>query len=109
MVDRSRVGVFAVRQLIVLYLVVYDISSDRQRARLAKVLEAFGARVQGSVFEVRIAESRLDELRTALSMIVGRGQSGEVRVYPICVSCYNDAFAIGDIESAPVVEGYLIV
>ena len=92
-----------------LYLVVYDISKDRLRTKLAKVLEAFGARVQGSVFEVRLPESRLPELRSALSALVGRGHGGEVRVYPVCVKCYNGAFAIGDVETPSGADGYLIV
>jgi len=92
-----------------LYLVVYDISADRLRARLAKVLEAFGARVQGSVFEVRLPESKLEELRSALSAVVREGSAGEVRVYPVCVRCYNDAFALGDIENSTGDGGFVIV
>lgn len=35
-----------------LYLISYDITADKRRNALAKLLEGFGSRVQYSVFEV---------------------------------------------------------
>lgn len=33
-----------------MWLAAYDISSQKQRARAAKLLESYGSRIQGSVF-----------------------------------------------------------
>lgn len=49
-----------------LYLVVYDISCDRERGRTAAVLEGYGVRVQESVFEVRLSPAMKHGLQTAL-------------------------------------------
>jgi len=92
-----------------LYLVAYDIGSDRLRGRVARVLEAFGARVQGSVFEVRLPPSRLHELQGALAALFGGRLAGEVRVYPVCERCYEQAFAIGDIATPVASGGWLVL
>ena len=92
-----------------LYLVAYDISSDRVRTRISTVLEVFGARVQGSVFEVRLPEARLGELQRALSLVLGNTTAGQVRVYPVCDACYRGAFGVGAIAEADLALGFLIV
>ena len=92
-----------------LYLVTYDVSSDRLRERVSRVLEAFGARVQGSVFEVRIPESQLPELQASLSALFGGRMRREVRVYPVCERCYGQAFAIGDVAAPVAAKGWLVL
>lgn len=49
------------------YLVAYDIASDSRRARVARVLQGYGDRVQYSVFVVDIKPSKLIRLRDAVS------------------------------------------
>ncbi|MEZ0296523.1 MAG: CRISPR-associated endonuclease Cas2 [Candidatus Methylacidiphilales bacterium] len=44
------------------YLAVYDISDDRERTRLAKVLEAFGIRIQKSAFELRLTRAQRETI-----------------------------------------------
>lgn len=39
------------------FVLCYDIPEDRDRARLAKVCEGFGIRMQYSVFEFRLKEA----------------------------------------------------
>ncbi len=36
------------------YLVIYDISNNKRRAKLAKILEGYGTRVQYSAFEFKL-------------------------------------------------------
>ena len=67
------------------WVVVYDIAEDRRRIRAAKVLEAFGVRVQESVFECRIEEDRLRRLQKQLSRIVKTGDL--MRIYRVCDLC----------------------
>jgi len=45
------------------YLVIYDIANPRRLARVARVLEGFGQRIQKSVFECALDDSELDELQ----------------------------------------------
>lgn len=52
------------------YLVAYDISDDRRRARVATCLQAYGDRVQYSVFVVDIRPARLVRLRTKLEQLI---------------------------------------
>lgn len=37
------------------YAVVYDISSDKERAKVDRILKGFGFRIQKSVFECRLS------------------------------------------------------
>ena len=51
------------------YLVCYDVSDDRERERVARVVEAFGLRLQYSVFECRLSRSRLAALCQELELL----------------------------------------
>jgi CRISPR-associated protein Cas2 len=52
------------------YLVSYDISSPRRLRKVAKTCEAFGSRLQFSVFECPLDSKRLQQLRAALDAII---------------------------------------
>lgn len=58
------------------YAVVYDISCDKERARVDRTLKDFGFRVQKSVFECRICCSLflcLNHLSIKISVLNGFG------------------------------------
>jgi CRISPR-associated protein Cas2 len=66
------------------YVAVYDVSDDRERDRLATVLEGFGMRVQFSAFELRLTPAtrqtllrRVEDLRlkTGFVYLYRRGGS----------------------------------
>lgn len=66
--------------------VCYDVSSHRLRRQVVKILEAFGQRVQRSVFECRIEEKDYAELRRRLSQV--KLKEGDlVRYYNLCRTC----------------------
>ena len=74
------------------WVVCYDITSDRKRTRLAKVLGAYGERVQDSVFEVRTRDAgELAELRGRLAEAAGEEDAANVRFYPLCENCRGKA------------------
>lgn len=50
----------------VLYVVTYDIPSDKRRQKVAKLLEGYGRRVQYSVFECLLSEVKYEELQKRL-------------------------------------------
>ncbi len=66
--------------------VCFDISSDRTRRQATRVLEAYGTRVQKSVFECRIGERQFVELRQRMSQI-NLGAGDLVRYYTLCRAC----------------------
>jgi len=55
-------------------LVCYDISSDKRRNRVAKACESYGARIQYSVFECPLDETRFQQLKAELGDIIHRDE-----------------------------------
>jgi CRISPR-associated protein Cas2 len=45
-----------------IYIAAYDVTCDRERDRVAKILEGFGMRLQKSVFECRLTRSGKERL-----------------------------------------------
>lgn len=66
-------------------VVAYDISDDRRRERVAKILEGFGERVQYSVFECRLDKVQYLRLRHALEDVI-RADVDVVSFYFLCES-----------------------
>lgn len=52
------------------YLVSYDIANARRLRRVAKTLESYGTRLQYSVFECPLDDTRLAQARAALAEII---------------------------------------
>jgi len=86
-----------------MYVAVYDVTENREREQLAKVLEGYGLRVQNSVFECRLTVSSRNRLMQAverldlksgflyLYRIAGhskRLQEGKVPARPYCEEQY---------------------
>ena len=70
MAEREMLTVFA-----------YDVSSDKSRRKVARVLEKVASRVQGSVFEVRMTAARAKRTGAAIAPHLGPGDS--LRVYAV--------------------------
>jgi CRISPR-associated protein Cas2 len=64
-----------------LYLATYDISRNRERTRLAKVLEAFGVRIQKSAFEMRLTRAQRETLLNKIHAL--KLETGWVGLYRI--------------------------
>jgi CRISPR-associated protein Cas2 len=62
----------------------YDVSEDKRRTRISRLLEKQAARVQYSVFETRMTEARCLSLSQRLAAQLGEGDS--LRVYVISAS-----------------------
>lgn len=52
------------------YLVCYDIAHPKRLRRVAKVLEAYGTRLQYSVFECPLDETRLEQAKADLREVI---------------------------------------
>lgn len=78
-----------------MYLVSYDISSDRRRNRIARKLENYGKRIQYSVFECDIDEKRFQQLYAEIAKECAGMTDGSVRFYYVCRNCMPKMRLIG--------------
>lgn len=86
-----------------LVVISYDISDDRRRLRVAKLLEAFGSRVLESVFECDLTAAQYGQLERRLRKVL-QTQHDRVRIYFLCADCrvQTRIFGEGRLEtSAP--------
>ena len=79
-----------------MYVVSYDISSDRLRNKVAETLLDYGRRMQYSVFECDISEKRFGELYTRLCKLTGDARDCYIRIYFICANCISKIQLIGE-------------
>jgi CRISPR-associated protein Cas2 len=70
------------------HVIAYDISDDRRRARVAAVLQAYGDRVQRSVFIATVEEDMLREARDRISQIINP-QTDSVYIFRQCAPCWE--------------------
>ena len=84
-----------------MYLISYDISSDRRRAKVSRELENYGRRVQYSVFECRIGKQKMLELYAKLIRLMQDEEEGSIRIYQICTSCEEKIYTIGTETKKP--------
>ena len=90
------------------YVVCFDISDNRVRYRVVKVLKGCGRRVQKSVFECPdLNEHRLLRLQKKLDDLIDHG-SDSVRYYRLCRACVAEVGWIGGGEP-PAADTYRIV
>ncbi|MDO4340868.1 MAG: CRISPR-associated endonuclease Cas2 [Eubacteriales bacterium] len=78
-----------------IYVISYDISSDRVRTKLAKLLEGYGVRIQYSVFECKLTEKRFKKLYKEVFQLTEKESEGSVRFYFLCQSCEGKIITIG--------------
>jgi CRISPR-associated protein Cas2 len=77
------------------FVIVYDISHDAVRLRVADLLGAWGSRVQESVFECIAEPGDLDSMTAALSRLIEPDETAHVRIYRLCADCWQEAIGIG--------------
>ena len=70
------------------WLVSYDIADARRLRRVAKIMEAFGARVQKSVFECWLERADRMALEKALLSVL-QSPPDSIRWYTLCADCRN--------------------
>ena len=75
-------------------VVAYDITSDRRRNRLVKLLKDYGERVNFSVFECRIKKQSYSRLRSEIAKIISN-KKDSVLFYDLCLNCERKSDAIG--------------
>lgn len=83
------------------YLISYDIADDAARARAAAAIQAFGNRIQRSVYLANLDLCRdLDELGDYLQSIINT-DFDTVRISPQCQSCLEATRTLGQADLMP--------
>mgnify|MGYP002639755145 CR=1 FL=1 len=81
------------------YLVAYDISNDKHRTKLSDILGAFGMRVNYSVFEIELNQTKFDKLlhEIELKKLINK-KYDSLRFYHICENCIPKSFDLANRE-----------
>lgn len=69
-------------------VVAYDVSDDRRRSHVVKILEKVGVRINYSVFECLLTDMQYEKLRNDILSKI-KPKEDTVVYYPICVNCYT--------------------
>ena len=64
-------------------VVAYDITDDRRRLRVMKMLQGYGEHVQESVFECHLKRSVYRQMLQRLRKLMNKGEDN-VRLYHLC-------------------------
>lgn len=78
-----------------MYVVSYDIGSDKLRNKVAKELLNYGKRMQYSVFECQISQKRFEELYGKLALLMSDSTEGSIRFYRLCGKCGQEIQELG--------------
>ncbi len=90
------------------YIVAFDISDDRIRYRVAKLLKSYGYRVQKSVFECPdLTEKKFLTMKDRLERLIDF-TSDSVRYYRQCRACLNE-FEFSGVGEEPEVRKFGVV
>lgn len=90
-----------------LTVVAYDISDPKRLARVARVCEDFGVRVQYSVFECRLEETEFNEFWLNLLMEIDE-DADRVVAYKIDARCARETLTAGTMVCSEKVVCYLV-
>lgn len=74
--------------------VTYDISDNRIRTRVFRILESYGAWKQYSVFELEISDVQRLEMEAKIKSVINPGD--KVRIYELCERCVGAIVEIGE-------------
>lgn len=78
-----------------LWVVVYDISNNRRRSRITKVIEPHGVRVNFSVFECMLTYREKQALKEKIEKLMLLSKD-KVIFYPLCLDCFSKVVYIPD-------------
>ena len=75
-------------------VITYDISEDKRRTKIHKVLKSYGQWMQFSVFECDLTETQYARLRSRLSKLI-KPEQDSIRFYFLCACCNDKVERIG--------------
>jgi len=75
-------------------VIAYDIRKDSTRASLAALLQAYGDRIQRSVFLLTVSSEELEKLKERIELLVDL-EEDSVYVFRQCSLCWEGRECIG--------------
>ena len=75
-------------------VVTYDISEDKRRTKIHKMLKSYGQWMQFSVFECTLTATEYARLRNRLNKII-KPEADSIRFYFLCECCQPKVERIG--------------
>jgi CRISPR-associated protein Cas2 len=75
-------------------VVSYDISEDKRRTKIHKILSSYGQWMQFSVFECDLTTAQYAKLRSRLDRLID-ATSDSIRIYFLCECCKGKVERIG--------------
>ena len=76
------------------FVVCYDVADDKRRSKVASCLDGYGDRVQGSVFELSVNHTLLDQCLAQVSSLINVAEDSVV-VYRLCAACEKERVYLG--------------
>ena len=68
-------------------VVAYDVTDNKRRKKVVKILEKVGSRINYSVFECMVTELQFKRLQKDLLEVID-AKEDKIVYYPICLKCY---------------------
>lgn len=75
-------------------VITYDISEDKRRTKIHKILKSYGQWMQFSVFECSLTATEYARLRNRLSELI-KPDADSIRFYFMCECCQAKVERIG--------------
>lgn len=75
-------------------VITYDISEDKRRTKIHKVLSSYGQWMQFSVFECNLTKTEYARLRNRLNKLI-QAEQDSIRFYFLCECCQAKVERIG--------------
>lgn len=69
-----------------LYLIIYDITDNKRRRKVSKILEKYGIRIQFSAFECELNEQKKKRIINLFEKIIKKDDS--IRIYSLAKDIY---------------------
>jgi CRISPR-associated protein Cas2 len=87
-----------------IYIIIYDITNDTLRTKIAKFLKSKGLRrVQWSAFVGNLNSTQLKDVESGLTLLIRRNKKVEgdrrnIQIYPLTEKQFEQRIVIGDSE-----------
>ena len=75
------------------YLITYDIENNKRRKKVSDELEAYGYRVNFSVFECELNKTKMKKLVEKLEELIDK-KKDSLRFYHVCENCVPKSFEV---------------
>ena len=75
------------------YLITYDIENNKRRKKVSDELEAYGYRVNYSVFECELNKTKMKNLVKKLEELIDK-KKDSLRFYHVCENCVPKSFEL---------------